>query len=99
MSSSAVMSGYAAFLDSADSSSATMVPDPTLRSSSYLVLAHFAGEGVSVDAERVSRAGQAAVAAAQYARNEPLLELVNGIDEVDAAFDHLVDEPVEPIAD
>src|SRR4029077_4784345 len=41
----------------------------------------------------------AAVTTAEHPRDESLLELVNGIVEVNASLDHLVDEPVEPIAD
>src|SRR4249920_3476733 len=67
--------------------------------SAYLVLAHFPGERVAVDSQRVSRPGQAAVAAAEHPRDEPFLELVDGVVELDTPFDHLVDESVEPIAD
>ena len=42
---------------------------------------------------------QAAVAAAEHAGDEPLLELVDGVVELDAAVDHLLDELVEPVAD
>src|SRR5438105_10624446 len=68
------------------------LPDSPL----YLVLAHFSRQRVAVDAERVSRSGQAAVAAPQHACNEALLELMHRIAELDVALDHLLDQFLEP---
>src|SRR5262249_29796586 len=63
------------------------------------VLAPLAGESVAVDAERACRPGEAAVATAEDFRDETLLELVNGVLEVDASVDHLFHELVQAVAD
>ena len=36
---------------------------------------------------------------AEHARDEPLLELADGVVELDALVDHLLDELLEPLAD
>ena len=64
-----------------------------------LMLAHLAGQRVAVDAEGVGGLGEAAVAAAEDAGDEALLELAHGVLEVDAPVDHLLDELLEPVAD
>src|SRR5262245_46592273 len=64
-----------------------------------LVLDHFAAEGVAVHAEGVGRLGQAAGAFSQDFREEPLLELPDGVVELDVAIDHLLDQTFEAIAD
>ena len=60
-------------------------PSGLARPSLDPVLAHLAGQGVAVHAERVGRLGQAAVALLEDARDEALLELANGVLELDAA--------------
>ena len=52
---------------------------------------------LAMDAERFSRLADAAVAAAENLRDEPLFELADGILEVDALVDHLLDKPFEPL--
>src|SRR6478672_9705899 len=64
-----------------------------------LVLAHLAGERVAVHAQRAGGLRQAAVALAEHANDEPLLEFSNRIVELDAAVDHFLDQTLEPIAD
>src|SRR5207245_1627347 len=56
-------------------------------------------ERVAVHAQRAGGFRQAAVALAQHAGDEPLLEFADGIVELDAAVDHLLDKALEPIAD
>ena len=46
--------------------------------------------------ERIGGLREAAVALSEDARDEALLELVNGIVELDAFVDHFLDEPFEP---
>src|SRR5262245_2732110 len=61
-------------------------------SAADLVLAHLARQGVPVDAERAGGLRQAAVTPAEHARDEALLELVNGIVEPDAPVDHFLNQ-------
>src|SRR5215510_16383681 len=62
-----------------------------------LVLAHLPGERVAVHAEGVGGPGEAAVRFPEDPGDEPLLELPDRIVELDAALDHFLDEPVEPV--
>ena len=50
-------------------------------------------------AKRARGFRQAAVALAEHARDEPLLELVHRVVELDASVDHFLDEPLEAVAE
>src|SRR5437879_4122010 len=63
-----------------------------------LVLDDLARQRIAVDAERVGGLRQAAVAAPEHARDEPFFELVDGVLELDAPFDHFFDESLELVA-
>src|SRR3954453_8408291 len=60
-----------------------------------LVFPHLPGEGVPVHSQRFCSAGERAVATAQNAGDEALLELVDGILELDALVHHFFDQSVE----
>src|SRR5436190_10381613 len=63
------------------------------------VLAHLPRQRIAVDAERVGGLRQTAFATAQDARDEALLELVNGVLELHAFVDHFLDEFLELVRD
>src|SRR5579872_2678276 len=71
-------------------------PMPSAIASLYLVFPHLPRQGVAVHPERVGRLGQAAFAASEDADDESLFEFVDGIVELDAALDHLLDELLQP---
>src|ERR1700738_2651707 len=65
----------------------------------YFVLAHLPRERVAVHTQRAGGLGQAALGFAEDAGDEALLELADGIVELDAFVHHLLDEPIEPVRD
>ena len=72
---------------------------PSAGPPSNFVDPHFAGERVAMNTERVGRLGEAAVAAAEHPADEALLELPDGVLELDALVDHFFDESIESITD